>query len=290
MRRRPPFGTELLAKNDSWNIRCGTQLPWSYSWRSPGRSPLAAGAFRLQAGGPGLFAAQLGAFMITSDPDYWDLTAVGGDRAIRLGNTAVESILEQFTSSVMLAAQDAAEMRLGWEGAGENSAHHRAVVQIHVSDEHFDQFMNGRAGYRARYLIGASAGDDLNKDLVTAVVRVISPTLGPTCQVRLLDPDFRDLGPVFVERETFLRSLVPQLSKVWHCARLINVKSGITDIPVGVGDPRIGVSNSKTWPTISRDAGKAWLDVKGAFLGAEGPYQPKSMVKRSIGLNIDGLA
>lgn len=72
--------------------------------------------------------------------------------------------------------------------------------------------------------------------------------------------------------KTFLKaSLVPNLSKVWSCKRLIDKAA---EMPSGVvGERNIRLNKEETWVAFFQKDSDAWLEVKGAFLGSEGPYE-----------------
>ena len=58
---------------------------------------------------------------------------------------------------------------------------------------------------------------------------------------------------------------------------------------LGIGGPkiRVGIDN---WEAFYREAKDAWLEVKGAFYGNAGFYQPKNPVARAKDLQKTGTA
>jgi hypothetical protein len=54
--------------------------------------------------------------------------------------------------------------------------------------------------------------------------------------------------------------------------------------------PRIRLEGGQTWAAPAGDNVDSWLDIKGAFLGKNGPYQPKDPIERAIKLCETGRA
>jgi hypothetical protein len=226
---------------------------------------------------------------MTVQPLPWDLSALPPERAQALADENVEPLLERFQNALTLALATENLVRYGWETAGESPYRERAVVQFQTDDAFFGYLMNGRLGYRARYLVGPIDGDALNTQLVKCAVEALCEGTG-AISATSLDADFVGQGSIDVDRETFLRSLVPQLSKVWFARLVIGIDGNVVRMPIALEEPRIQVGKGEGWKVINADRGTGWLDIKGAFLNPEGPYQPKSPVKRSIGLHETGLA
>ena len=59
---------------------------------------------------------------------------------------------------------------------------------------------------------------------------------------------------------------------------------------MSVSGPRVIVGPDDCRATSDADEEMAWLDVKGAFLGADGSYQVKSAEERGSRLNKRGTA
>jgi hypothetical protein len=208
----------------------------------------------------------------------WDLpeTRVHDlDRVTRLLAPSSPPLLEL----IPMALKEAwATTRLGWEVGDDAPDHPRAVVQFPVAPELFDTFMNGRTGYRAAYSVSQGNGQAYNTDLVAGLVRVLQAAAPPLIQAQSIGPGFSVTGIVEVPRDAFLRSLEATLTKIWMATVLIGEQR---ELPLGIDTPKIAVSNRTPWATIVRDASSSWLDVKGGFLGSDGPYQVKPTSNRN---------
>lgn len=180
--------------------------------------------------------------------------------------------------------------RFGNEHALNNPADIRAVVQFHVGANLFDWFANARTGYRAQFRHGWEIGLAFNRELVLALREVINEALPSVIAARELRGEFEECGRVEVTKSVFAASLTPDLSKVWFCTKLIGLNGGTSNLPSGLVGPRLTLSAGATWPAPYRDGADSWLELKGAFLGSEGPYQPKTPEVRAKKLESTGEA
>ncbi|MDP3842704.1 MAG: hypothetical protein Q8Q81_08925 [Oxalobacteraceae bacterium] len=103
-------------------------------------------------------------------------------------------------------------------------------------------------------------------------------------------PKFEDCGPLAVPRESILASLDSSLSKVWFCGRQMDGEGRVVQLAPGVIGPRLCLNDQTTWASIARNDPDAWLDVKGAFIGRNGIYQPKDPIARAKRLQASGEA
>jgi hypothetical protein len=191
-----------------------------------------------------------------------------------------------------VSALTSGSVRLGWEQADNNPTDHRAVVQFPVGGKVFDTFFNGRAGYRAHFWVSPDDGLSFNDEIVELVNLKLSQRLPPKLPVCELVPGFQGVGMVEVSARLFLDSLTSErsLAKVWFCRKRIGHECVVEDLMVGLSGPRIRLSDGRTWAAPYAEDDDCWLDVKGAFLGRSGPYQPKDPVNRARGLNSTGTA
>lgn len=182
------------------------------------------------------------------------------------------------------------QLRIGMEQSGSNQHDLRTVLQFPIGETLYDQFFNAITGYRAQFRRSWQTGLSYNRNIITMLRDRIALT-GPTeISARLLSPKFEDLGVVKVSREQICVSLEPDLSKVWFCGLLIAVGGKIVQLPSGATGPRLQLDEQTTWAALARDGQDAWLDVKGAFVGSDGPYQPKDPIARAKKLAESGEA
>jgi hypothetical protein len=194
----------------------------------------------------------------------------------------------------VLAALEAAiagnEVRICMEQSGSNSQDLRVTIQFHVGEVLFDQFLNSNSGYRAEYHRGWQRGLSYNERILTEARSIIVRTAPSALSGRLLTSKFDDLGARVTTRDEVVASLVPELSKVWFCAKLIFATGGVLQLPSGAVGPHLRLNEATRWATISRDDADSWLDIKGAFVGVDGLYQPKSPIERAKKLQESGEA
>lgn len=191
------------------------------------------------------------------------------------------SIINRFGSALA-----GGRVRIGMEEAGHMSQDLRAVLQLEVEEEFFDQFFNARTGYRAQFKQDCQRGLAYNERIVGGMRQKLS-ALSPRVLARRLSADFEDRGAIGVSREQLWVSLDPSLSKVWFCSVLVTGTGTVEQLHPGLTGPRLQLDAGKTWAAI---APSRWLDLKGAFVGSSGPYQPKLPEVRAKGLHESGAA
>ncbi len=180
--------------------------------------------------------------------------------------------------------------RFGWEQACGNPENHRAVIQFPVTEYLFDWFFNARTGYRAHYRAETACGLELNAELIDRARQMLNTSLSDTVKARLLNAKFEDCGTVEIQKTNYLKSLDVYLSKIWFCTKLITGDGGVNFLPLGITGPKLLVGNEEPWSAPYRESKDSWLDMKGAFLGDTGPYQPKDPQYRAEVLHSTGEA
>jgi hypothetical protein len=181
--------------------------------------------------------------------------------------------------------------RLAGERSSGNPDESRAVAQFWVGSKVFDWFFNGQNGYRAQYRADPEIGLGYNDPIIAEARQLLLDLLPPVIAVRVLTPAFEDAGTENVATRAWSKSLQPVLSKVWMCGVLIQTDgSQPTSLPTGVDGARINVGLAHDWASISRVDADAWLEIKGAFVGADGYYQPKDPRERAWSLHDRGEA
>lgn len=175
----------------------------------------------------------------------------------------------------------AGDVRFGREHASRNPVDCRAVVQVHIGIELFNWLFNARSGYRAHFRDNHEEGIAFNNQIVDVVRWHPLITDSTLFSGRDLSDKFEDCGVAQIPGSFIRSSLVPNLSKIWFCGKRMEKSGGITEALPSFSRRRITLADDHSWATIyaeSEDA--AWIDIKGAFLGADGPYQPKCWIDR----------
>ena len=211
------------------------------------------------------------------------------DRARKLESAGIPRALLCELGDALDHALDSRNVRIGREHAGQQWDDCRIVVQFGVHPDVFDWFFNGRTGYRAHFRAHHTLGCDFNGQIIDAV-RDRLARLPETIPGRDLDSQFEDRGEVLVSKNFVLTSLVPDLSKVWFCVKRIRTGGGIELLPTGVVGPPLLLNGDVRWAAPYREQESAWLDVKGAFIGESGLYQPKDPIGRARTLQATGQA
>jgi hypothetical protein len=179
--------------------------------------------------------------------------------------------------------------RFGSEEAGVCREDCRAVIQFRVPTQVFDWFFNGRSGYRAHFRAHPDCGLSFNSNLLECVRLRLGEILSLTISSRRLNARFEDCGPVIVAKSFILSSIAPSLAKVWFCSKLIGHDGVVRELKLGVTGHKLLLDGSTEWVAPFRDTSDTWLEIKGAFLGSEGPYQPKNPTDRAHELHKTGM-
>lgn len=213
--------------------------------------------------------------------------------------TARAALLESAPSSEVIQASviarfadalNVGQLRIGMEQSESDQHDLRTVLQFPVGETLYDRFCNATAGYRSQFRRSWQTGLSYNRNIITMLRDRIASTFPTEVLARLLSPKFEDLGVLTVSRGQICISLEPDLSKVWFCGRLIAGDGQIVQLPSGATGPRLRLDEHTTWAALARDDQDAWLDVKGAFVGSDGPYQPKDPIVRAKKLETSGEA
>jgi hypothetical protein len=168
-------------------------------------------------------------------------------------------------------------------------------VQIPVGRKLYDQFFNGRHGYRAHYWVEPDVGNDFDSDLVRLLREAIRDHMPPMVDGRRIDVRIEkncreewDVGSCSISRDFALKSLMPDASKVWRCEWLIRGVSGLLQWR-GIGHESLRIEKWK-----ASDAGLLaptgeWLDFKGGFVDDRGRAIPsKDRIVRAKQLHTTG--
>lgn len=230
---------------------------------------------------------------MTSDSLPWSFAAIAEcdpPRAAKLTSAPVPDLLMSTILVRFKEALSTGQVRTGMEMSATNMADLRPTLQFHVGETLFDQFFNAITGYRAQFRLNWQQGLAFNRNFVDQIRCAVAAHAPNLIIARLLSSEFNDAGPLEIPRDKLWASLDPDLSKIWCCSRLITSDGHVIQLPSGLTGPRLLLSDNSTWACIARNEPDAWLDVKGAFLGTHGLYQPKNPIERAKILAISGEA
>lgn len=242
--------------------------------------------FVCQAIDPSMLVSKEGSAMIWGTEE---IATNDADRAQALEAAPSPDEIAAAISAAFSSQLNGGNVRFGLEEAEANADHLRAVLQFHVGEVLFDRFFNARTGYRAQFRLSWQAGLDYNHAIIAALRDHVSALPDPQVRVRRLIASFEVLNSMDTTTERLVESLAPCLSKIWFCTLRIDGDRVVT-LPAGVTGPRILLEGGLRWAAPYRDDANAWLVVKGAFVSAEGPYQPKDPVVRAKKLQSTGEA
>ena len=155
-------------------------------------------------------------------------------------------------AKVIEEASHAAErdlIRLRWQEADECQGFFRLIAEIPLKEEvTFDQFFNGRSGYRARYYLSPEEGVLYNRDVLQGLK---SPLSNAYMQQTLAEP-----------LEIVLRTVDAPHAKVW----VFGETAAFDSSPENSLNPHRWVENGATRGRRTPLPSHLTLDVKGAFL------------------------
>jgi hypothetical protein len=163
-------------------------------------------------------------------------------------------------------------------------------VQFPISPVLFDRFFNSRVGYRAQFRGHYGCGLAFNDHVINALRVCLDSELPAIVSVWELTGDFSVCGSTEVPKRFVTDSLVDYWSKVWFCTKRISPNGAVEEIRPWLSGPRIVLNGGSNWSAPYAGADTSWLDVKGAFLGKDGPYQVKNPLSRSKELQNRGTA
>lgn len=153
----------------------------------------------------------------------------------------------------------------------------RAVIQFQARRVLFNQFFNGRAGYRAHFYASSDFGVLFNDRTVEALVAELAGVMPDHVDGFHIHTDGHETQSR-IRKGFLMQSLVATLSKLW-------VGDGVS-----FTGPRISLPDGyRFWPSILCDGNAAWIDLKGAFVTDDGLlYQPKDPRVRAERLHEEG--
>lgn len=236
-----------------------------------------------------------------------DIRSVDPQRAARLEACPLPRELSEVLAAALDDAIRSGDVRFAIDSRENKFIECRSIVQFAVPVEIYDCFFNARGGYRGKFHIAPDVGTSFNRLIIEAIRPILSTALPESFDVRkievLIDNGCRverDVGSVQIQRDAFLSSLEPNVSKIWICERLYPREDGaVKDIGLAVltvaerDQPKLGVPR---WAKTKAAHGEgvraplperenAWLDLKGGFSaknGEAGQIKPQDKRARQI--------
>lgn len=133
--------------------------------------------------------------------EEWCVSETLGYRRERLLNVPPSEALLERVIVESDAAALAGQLVLQWEHCKDRPNYARVVAQIPLAETTFDQFFNGRSGYRAQYYLSQEQGNLYNRETLNRLVPAI-------------EEGYRRHG-LEIEWDLIKRSLAALYSKVW---------------------------------------------------------------------------
>jgi hypothetical protein len=226
----------------------------------------------------------------TSNWQFSRIVADDPQRASRLEAAPSSADLAEAIISTFSTALTSSNVRIGLEEDRSNPNASRTVLQFHIGVEMFDWFCNARTGYRAQFRSGWETGLAYNFALMEASRQHVQAIPHATIEARHLRGCFEDCGSKEATVGQLVASLDPCLSKLWDCTVLIQDNGPVNRLDIDFLGPHILLEQGNSWLALYCDDSDAWLEVKGAFLGAEELYQIKNPVERAKKLQLTGTA
>lgn len=185
------------------------------------------------------------------DRESWRLSAALADRSPRLLDVPTPEALLQSVIAEAQGEGTAGGIVLTWQPSKERPEYFRLVAQVKLSVTIFDQFINGRSGYRAQYYLSPEEGILYNRDAIEG----LWPALKHACTVK----------PLGVDLSLVERSAQAPHSKIWVFEEKRAFKEAVPD---ALSPPR-WVENSAALGRRAPLPDHLMIDVKGTFIHPE---------------------
>jgi hypothetical protein len=233
------------------------------------------------------------------DWNFTNLEPLDPDRVSRLTAAGDPSALLTALEGELREAITEGTVRFGVDC---NKGNRRAIFQFPVARDIYDWFFNGRTGYRAQFWAGPVIGDRHNRRIVqrlrNALEGLPEEIIAREIDVEIIGAPREEIdkGPVRLRRETVLKSLDPQVAKIWICERLIqtNGSNPHPTLAAEIAQRHLPKLEIPRWASAEKDGHigegvrapypeepSGWLDLKGGFIGSDEVYQLKCPTKRS---------
>jgi hypothetical protein len=180
--------------------------------------------------------------------DVWRIDSLPDERrgGLLAGSSPAE-LLERVLSEAQ-AALNASSVKADWCESTDRPGYFRVVVQVPLSAATFDEFINGRSGYRAQYYLSPEEGLLYNRaalNLLTDVVLVAS------------ESQIANAAPNLVGE-----SLAAPHAKIW----VFEEKAAFNDAAPDTLNPERWVNNNAVLGRRAPLPPHCSLDIKGAFI------------------------
>ena len=160
------------------------------------------------------------------------------------------------------------------------SGDQRVVLQFHIGDELSGYFFNARSRYRAQFRMDWRIGLEYNRKLIEGFRNDVASLPRANIFARRVSSEFEDCGALRLPGLKYL-SRLPRSIKSLVSALTADRRKGTRR------SPRLG-SRALACALLMKLPGShythdsdAWLDVKGAFVGSSGLYQPMDPIDRA---------
>lgn len=100
----------------------------------------------------------------------WVLAEELGSRRARLLDVPSSNELLSRVAAECVIAAERGDLTLWWQPSDERPGHHRLAAHAPLDETTFDQFFNGRSGYRAQYYLSPEEGVLYNRAVVSSLV------------------------------------------------------------------------------------------------------------------------
>jgi len=225
--------------------------------------------------------------------DNWrfdDIATQDQCRARRLEQAGSPQELIDALVQALNSALSSSSYRVACESAEGAPCDRRVVLQFQVGVSLFDCFFNARTGYRAHFRADFRCGLAFNYEIIEAF-RTCLAELPDAVRGHELDHNFENTGQCLIPKNFILNSLDPSQSKLWFCTQSILSDNGVERILPHLTGEKIIIDRQCRWTApFHDDDNLSWLDIKGAFVGSGGLYQPKDPIKRAKCLQETGTA
>lgn len=212
-------------------------------------------------------------------------------RALHLRSAPCWSELITAVRGALGKAIETKNARFGFDESGRDARDLRGVVQFPVGTLLFDWLFNGTTGHRAQFRIGRANGLASNARLVSQLAAELERFAATETMIHRFTSEFVYKESALGTIGQVVATLIPKLSKVWACERLISSTGNAESLFVSRTGPKLLIPATEPWSSLYAEDGAGWLDVKGAFVPADGqPYQPKAPEIRAAKLEERGTA
>jgi hypothetical protein len=184
----------------------------------------------------------------TVPANEWRVSDTLGLRTTRLLDVPNPHVLLEQTLADANRAAAAGLVRVAWKPSDERPGYFRTIAQIPLSETTFDQFFNGRSGYRAQYYISPEEGILFNRDVVIGLLNPLRVAF--------------QSAPLTTEWDLLERSVCAPHSKVW----VFDEQRAFDQAAPDTINPTRWIANQATRGRKAPLPEHFMLDVKGAFI------------------------